>query len=269
MVDRSLVDPQTQSGSRGTPPERRGITVRKVSQIVAEELRSDIARGVIRDGDLLPPEPELIQRFDVSRPTLREAIRILETEGLVTTTRGGRKGAKVHHPSSAQVARSAGLVLQLRGATVSDVFELAALLVPAAARKIAELDPPADLSPLENILAMMEQEADHPRELARLVREFDVTLCDLSGNEALTLVSQMMAEIISLQIDTIPESASDLPAENVRDIGPGHQQLRYVLDAIRAGDGARAEKLLRSRRDELVHHHQRLLEKGGILSVVS
>ncbi|TPE61549.1 FadR family transcriptional regulator [Sandaracinobacter neustonicus] len=269
MGDRLLVGPETHMKTVSRQASGRGVTVRKVSQIVAEELRGDIARGDIKDGDLLPPEPELAQRFGVSRPTLREAIRILETEGLVTTTRGGRKGAKVHHPSSAQAARVAGLVLQLRRATVTDVFELAALLVPAAARKVAELDPPADLSRLEAIYAALEREADHPRELARLIREFDLALCDLSGNEVLKLVSQMMAEIINLQINTIPESSSDLPVENARDIAPSRKRLMHVLDAIRDRDGVLAESLLRSRMGELLHHHQRVVEQSNALSFVS
>ncbi|MET0362886.1 MAG: winged helix-turn-helix domain-containing protein, partial [Sphingobium sp.] len=61
---------------------------------MADHLRMEIGTGHIKNADLLPPEPELMARFAVSRPTLREAIRILETEGLVTTSRGGRKGAR-------------------------------------------------------------------------------------------------------------------------------------------------------------------------------
>lgn len=244
------------------------LRVMKVSQLVAEQLRAEIAQGKIKDGDLLPPEPELVERFEVSRPTVREAIRILETEGLVTTTRGGRKGAKVHYPTSAQAARFAGLVLQLRGATVLDVFELASILVPTAARKVAELKPPANLARLENILNQIIEHAARPRELAKLIRQFDVELCDLSGNEALKLISEVMAEIIDLQIENIPESVDDLPVENARDIAPSQGRLAQVLDAIRSGDGARAEDLLKARLSEMIHHHRRVVDQSQTLLMV-
>jgi DNA-binding FadR family transcriptional regulator len=75
------------------------LKVQKISEIVAEDIRLRIAQGEIADGDLLAPEPDMIQQYWASRPTLREAIRILETEGLVTATRGGPKGARVHCPA--------------------------------------------------------------------------------------------------------------------------------------------------------------------------
>lgn len=230
----------------------------KVSQIVAETLRKRIALGIILDGDLLPPEPDLIEEFAVSRPTLREAIRILETEGLVSTTRGGRKGARVHYPTPAEAARHAGLVLQLRGATISDIFELSSILVPPAARIVAELLPPVDLGELERLYDEMQAFLEEPREMARLLRRFDMTLCALSGNEAINFVSQMMAELIEFQIETIPARAADLPRENAEDIGPSMLRLGAAMQALRDRDGPRAEALLATRMRQIQQHHRRV-----------
>lgn len=246
------------SRKKASETKSAGFQVLKVSQLVAEALRKRIALGIIKDGDLLPPEPELIEEFGVSRPTLREAIRILETEGLVTTTRGGRKGAQVHYPTPLQSARHAGLALQLRGATISDIFELASILVPPAARIVAEMIPPPDLSELEAIYAALREEQDRPRQIARLLRQFDVTLCTLAGNEAMTLVSQMMAELIELQIETIPASTTDLPRENIEDMAPSLQRLGIVMQALRDHDGPRAEALLAARLRQIQQHHRRV-----------
>jgi DNA-binding transcriptional regulator YhcF (GntR family) len=60
----------------------------KMSDQVAGQIRRMIARGELVDGDWLPPEAELIERFGVSRPTLREAFRLLEGDSLVTIRRG-------------------------------------------------------------------------------------------------------------------------------------------------------------------------------------
>lgn len=91
------------TASKMTPPARmleaNGSSLvakrhQKVSQIVADDLRRKIAHGFYVNGGNLPPESQLISHYGVSRPTIREAVRILETEDLLVTTRGGPKGAK-------------------------------------------------------------------------------------------------------------------------------------------------------------------------------
>jgi GntR family transcriptional regulator, transcriptional repressor for pyruvate dehydrogenase complex len=234
------------------------VRFKKASQIVADALRSEIGSGLIGDGDLLPSEPDLIARFGVSRPTLREAIRILETEGLLTTNRGGSKGHKIHHPTALQAARQASLVLQLRGATITDIFVLASILVPPAARMVAESRPQVNLEPLFELHRQMCEHEDDPRELARLVRKFDIVLCELSGNEAIKLVSQMMAEIIELQIDEIPATVAGLPPENAAQIRPSQQRFERVLQSIADGDGERAEALMQLRLRDMVGYHRKV-----------
>src|SRR5690606_560438 len=91
-------------------PQPIAKTHKKISQIIADDLRRKIAHGVYTHGSNLPPESKLIVYYEVSRPTIREAVRILETEGLIATTRGGPRGAKIQSFSSDQAARMAGLV---------------------------------------------------------------------------------------------------------------------------------------------------------------
>ncbi|MET0362174.1 MAG: FCD domain-containing protein, partial [Sphingobium sp.] len=128
---------------------------------------------------------------------------------------------------------------------------------------------PADLTELKAIILEFRKHADRPRELARLIRRFDVILCDLSGNEALKFVSQVMAEIIDAQIESIPERAQDLPRENAADIAPSQERMRDILDALEQQDGIRAEKLLRTRLEELVLHHKRVVDHSHRLKIIS
>ena len=88
----------------------------RVAVSVANHLRDRILTGDLDDGDILPKEDVLRTLFPVSKPSLREAMRILETEGLVTIRRGNMGGAVVHRPSASNVAYSLALVLRSEGA---------------------------------------------------------------------------------------------------------------------------------------------------------
>jgi len=229
------------AGGRHTPARRR-----KVSEVIADELRARIGRGELAEGDLLPNERLLCEQFDVSRPTLREAMRLLEVEGLIVTPRGGSKGAQVITPNADQAARYAGLLLQIRGASIADIFTLRTLVAPAAARMLAERAD-RDVAELRALLVQVRQAGLNPREIGRVSNQFDRTLLALSGNEALNLVGQMMAVIVSEHLDSIPEELDSLPAENVRLIRRGPDLLDQMVDAIESGNAALAEQLMRAR----------------------
>src|SRR5206468_8691169 len=85
----------------------------KTAELVAGTLRRMVVDGQLKDGDFLPNEAELMAHFGVSRPTLREAVRVLESERLVEVRRGSRTGARVRVPGPEIVARPAGLLLEL------------------------------------------------------------------------------------------------------------------------------------------------------------
>src|ERR1700739_234526 len=116
--------------------------------MLAAHLRRQIVLGELKEGDQLPSESVLMEQFGVSRPTLREAFRILEAEGAITVRRGGRGGARGRAAGSGAVtgrraarggarvrlrgigcaARQVGLVLQYRGTLLSDVYEIRTVL---------------------------------------------------------------------------------------------------------------------------------------------
>jgi len=100
---------------------RRRLSARRTAEIVAEELRRQILDGELADGDLLPRQDVLVDRFRVSLVSLREALRILETEGLISVRRGNRGGAVVHAPAKASAAYMLGLMLQSESVHLSDL----------------------------------------------------------------------------------------------------------------------------------------------------
>src|SRR5450631_1036397 len=117
--------------------EDQPFRVPKTAELVARDLRSKIVRGELKDGDTLPSEGELVTRYSVSRPTLREALRILESEALLTVTRGSRGGPRVHLPDPRLAARHFGLVLQSRATTLAEIYGARLLIEPSCVHLVA------------------------------------------------------------------------------------------------------------------------------------
>src|SRR5262245_65866219 len=110
---------------------------REKPEIIADEIRAMIVRGDVTAGDSLGREPDLVERFGVSRPSLREALRILEAEGLITVVRGVLGGVVVRAPDVSVTARTAAVLLQSRNVTLGDVHDARSVIEPAAARLVA------------------------------------------------------------------------------------------------------------------------------------
>src|ERR1700734_2461616 len=104
---------------------------------VAAALRRRILSGEPAPGDSLPPEGELINQLGVSRETVRMALRLLDAEGLTTTSQG-RSGVRIRHPEPERTAHSLVQLFTLTGATWGDLLAFRKLLEPAAAGYVAE-----------------------------------------------------------------------------------------------------------------------------------
>ena len=124
-------------GARVADRKGQKAPPREKPQQIADELRALIVGGELSEGDSLGHEPDLVERFGVSRPSLREALRILEAEGLITVVRGVLGGVVVHEPDERMTARAAALVLQARNVPLADVYDARSLIEPTAARVVA------------------------------------------------------------------------------------------------------------------------------------
>ncbi len=123
------------SGARAkTTAQRRSP---KAAARIANLLRREIVTGALQPGDMLLPERVLQEKFDVSRPTLREAMRLLESESLIRISRGQHGGAHVQKLDTSVTARQVGMYLQMEGTTLADVLQARAFLEPPAAGLIA------------------------------------------------------------------------------------------------------------------------------------
>ena len=114
------------------------VQFRRLAEQVADQLRRRILLGELADGSILPKEDELLREFPVSKPSLREAMRILEAEGLLRVRRGKLGGAVVRRPNAANVAYTIGLVLGSQEVSLSDVGGALMQMEPACAALCAE-----------------------------------------------------------------------------------------------------------------------------------
>lgn len=210
----------------------------KMADRVAAQLRRMFIRGEIAEGEMLPPESELIEQFGVSRPTLREAFRVLESESLIEVQRGVRGGARVSRPQRQTLARYAGLILEFEGATLKDVYDARATIETPMVVQLAKERNPRAIAELEEIL---DQEAKtEGSEGVDKRTDFHAAIARLSGNKTLEIVSSMLHHIIekanrSLQPTTGPrgESAG-------RRASKTH---RMLVDLIKAGEAEKAADL--------------------------
>ena len=230
--------PRTPSGSNDSVRVRsdKAIRVPKTAEIVAGRLRQQIIRGTLREGDLLRSEAELMEQFGVSRPTLRETIRILESESLIAVTRGSRGGARVLAPDIRVAARYAGLFLQHSGATLEDVQAARVLLEPQAARRLAEERAESAISVLRNHITLESAALADGPEFAQLSTRFHELIMELAGNQTLALIVGMLRDIIethtarALTPEAIAATRTDLAVRS-------HKKL---VDFIEAGEADKA-----------------------------
>jgi len=223
-----------------TPVPR--IHVPKTAELVANHIRNRIVRGELAMDEALPQENTLMEDFNISRPTLREAFRILESEGLITVRRGSRGGARVQIPETNVAARYAGLVLQNRGATIGDVLEARIFVETPAAGIVARRRD--HVSCARKLRAWVDDAA--PLILTPVYtknfHEFNRLLVSLTGNETLILLTAMLENISDAA------TASYMRLDHEDDARLAHRALRsqtLLTELIEAGDADAAEDLWR------------------------
>jgi len=216
---------------------------REVPQRIADELRVLIVSGELAEGESLGREPDLVERFGVSRPSLREALRILEAEGLISVERGVRGGVVAHGPDQRMTARTAALVLRARNVSLADVFEARSLLEPVAARRIAVLPARARRAVVAELGALVdaqEEAVGDPEAFAVVNTAFHERLVALGGNQTLGIVIEMLNEIVTRAVTAVSEAGDASGSLSTRQRGIKSQRRLLVL--LEEGVAAAAEE---------------------------
>lgn len=220
----------------------------RLAELVASRLRNEILSGRLQEGDSLPRQEGLIANFGVSLPSVREAMRILETEGLVSVRRGNLGGAVVHLPTPQRTAYMISLVLQAQRTTLADVGEALRQIEPSCAGMCAlRADREETIIPLLTSLAdEQEENIDDIAAFNVLARQFHETLVAHCGNDTmLTVVGSLESIWSAHEVETYhhapPKRAADLKA-----VRQGLKDHRALIAAVSAGAADRATALARA-----------------------
>jgi GntR family transcriptional regulator, transcriptional repressor for pyruvate dehydrogenase complex len=223
------------------------IRAPKTAELIAAQIRGQIVRRELQPGMTLPTEGELMAQLGVSRPTLREAYRILETESLISVRRGVGGGALVLTPDVKVGARYVGLLLQWAGATIADVYEARMALEPICAGMMAARMDPDDLKRLNEccdevaeLIAASPDRIPEPRQWSSTTYKFHELVLQGSGNKTLALQGSLLQDVVATHYAaTVPAKFENDRPERFRRVLLSFRKLaKYVAE----GDEESAHK---------------------------
>jgi GntR family transcriptional repressor for pyruvate dehydrogenase complex len=220
----------------------------KVASLVARQIVRTIVDEGLTPGAPLEPEALMLDRFGVSRASLREALRILETQGLITIKPGPGGGPSVADVDSTNFARMSTLFFQVLRVRFREVVEARLIIEPfMAALAAARHDPELE----DELLAIVQKgnEAEGDSEWLAASDEFHGMVLSMSGNALLNLVGKALKDIYT---DRVAGLTFPSPERNhVREV---HGK---IAKAIVRGDAKVAERLMRDHMSEYAHNVER------------
>lgn len=226
----------------------------RLAEIVAGRVRDEILNGNLEDGHRLPRQEEMFSDFQVSSPSLREALRILETEGLITVQRGKVGGAIVHLPSEQRIAYMVAMVLQTKLTQLNDVGKAIVELEPICTSLCAER-PDRLTTVVPALRAVIERQRDAVErsdsiELNMAAREFHEGIATGCGSTTLMVT---LGALETLWTRHESEWARRAAAAGAMPEDEAHRLAlavhEKILAAIEAGDGPRAAHIARAHLD--------------------
>jgi GntR family transcriptional repressor for pyruvate dehydrogenase complex len=207
------------------------VRTRRTFEEAVVQITAAIKTGALRVGDKLPAERALADRMQISRATVREAVRVLAEAGVVEVRPGVRGGTFVHSETVPAALVEQGTLL--RAEEVADVLEARRLLEPQVAKLAARTARGAELDELDEIIELQRESLGDRARFLQLDLRFHLTLARATGNATLV-------ELMTLLLDRL-EVARDAAARDARDPEHALGVHERTLEAIRSRDPAQIE----------------------------
>jgi GntR family transcriptional regulator, transcriptional repressor for pyruvate dehydrogenase complex len=232
-------EPGVAARSAGDRPDMFSrVNAGRVSSLIVEQIRLLIRDGQLKAGDRLPSERELGERFGVSRVTVREALKVLEANGLVTIKVGARGGAFVTAPTSERVGEGISDLLTFSVVEPSDVTEARQVfeigIVPLVCRRADEQDIAELLEICDRAQSLQESEGEYPVSLSA---EFHVRVARATHNPALELLARSFQ---GPMLRSLMRAQEGDPQVGIK----GAEEHREFVEAVRLRDVAAATAVM-------------------------
>ena len=228
----------------------------RIFQDVVDQIQGAILQGKLKAGSKLPPERELIDTFKTSRGTLREALRVLEQNGLITIKTGVSGGAFVKALSTHQVSESLDLLIQYERVSLRDLAEFREGVEGIVAGLAVERVKSEDIQYLKKLLADAKTHLDEGASgwdnFIHADNQLHMALAHIAGNPIYESVLQTIYDNIHRYFDQFLPREEVLLRENYRD-------LCEIVKAVENGQAAQAHLLVQNH----VYRFNRLMEENA------
>jgi GntR family transcriptional repressor for pyruvate dehydrogenase complex len=214
------------------------VNDRRVSALIVDQVRSLIHDGKLTPGNRLPPEREMCERFGVSRVTVREALRVLEANGLVEIRVGAHGGAFVTKPTSDRVGASIVDLLTLSSVTAGEVTEVRMVLELGIIPLLCGNADDDDIAALEDICDRQEAALASGEYDVSLSAEFHTRLAAATHNTAFEMLVRSFHGPLLMSLATAQKTAPEMGKR-------GLEEHRAILAAIQDGDAETGTRIMR------------------------
>jgi DNA-binding FadR family transcriptional regulator len=222
------------------------VSVGRISETIVDQIRQLMRTGQLRPGDRLPAERDLCERFGVSRVTVREALRMLESSGLVEIRVGARGGAFVTIPTSEHVGDGLADMLTLSVLTAADVTEVRLILEVGIAPLVCVRATEEDLEALEEICERSREAIRTETYTMDLSAEFHARVAQSTHNPALAMLIESFRGPILMSLEQAKMTAPEMGVL-------GTEEHEAFTKAVRRRDPGLATEIMREHLERTAH----------------
>ncbi|WP_210717731.1 FadR/GntR family transcriptional regulator [Amycolatopsis acididurans] len=221
----------------------------KAAMVIAQQIVRDVGRESLQAGDLLPPERTMLDKYDVGRGTLREALRLLEFQGVIALKPGPRGGPVLLDPDASHLASTVVLLMQLKKAPFQTIVEVRNALEPMISCLAAERITDASLEVLGGTIEQMRDNLGDQTVFLEANKRFHDVIAWSSGN---ALFGYMVDSLLGIMDGTV--IGIDYPAPRRAAILTAHEE---ILGALTRRDPKESEQRMREHIDAYTRYAQR------------
>jgi GntR family transcriptional repressor for pyruvate dehydrogenase complex len=226
----------TRPEANGRPPSRAALRPQKTAMLLAQRIVGEITERGLKTGASLLSEKDMLEEYGVARGTLREALRFLEIQGVISIKTGPGGGPIVAEASSRPLASMIALLLQRTDAPFRSVVEAREVLEPALAAMAATRVSDAQLRELEDCIEVMRANLSSVDHFLYENERFHAIVAEAADNHVFEFVIGSLKKIT----DATPLGV-DYPPETRSSVADHHQR---IYDAIKAGDADAASRAM-------------------------